>query len=277
MNQRAMRAIIYKDLKVVRQSSAVLIPLIIVPLVFMVILPGVGGVALANTDPESKAIQDFQEEAAPFFANVPDTINERLARYDNEVQRVTYIVFNLLFPPLYLLLPVMVANVIAADSFVGEKERKTLEALFYTPISDRELYLAKILGPWAAGIAIGWLGYMAFAFVATATTFSFMGEAFVLDLIWLILIVWVVPAVAGLGLGAMVLVSSRVSTFQEAYQLGAIVVLPLLLLLFAQIGGVLYFTPLIVLLIGALVWLLTIGLIWFGAQSFRRNELIARL
>ena len=75
----------------------------------------------------------------------------------------------------------------------------------------------------------------------------------------------------------MVLVSSRVSTFQEAYQLGAIVVLPLLLLLFAQIGGVLYFTPLIVLLIGALVWLLTIGLIWFGAQSFRRNELIARL
>ena len=277
MNQRAMRAIIRKDLKVVRQSLAVLIPLIMVPLVLLVILPGIGGILLANADPESETIQDFRDETATLFDNLPDTINERLEHYDNEVQRIAYIIFNLFFPPLYLLLPIMVANVIAADSFVGEKERKTLEALFYTPISDRELYLAKIIGPWVAGIAIGWLGYIAFAFVVTVTTLSFMGEAFVLDLTWLLLIVWVVPAAAGLGLGAMVLVSSRVSTFQEAYQLGAIVVLPLLLLLFGQIGGIIYFTPLFVLIIGAVVWLLTMGLILFGAQSFRRGELIARL
>lgn len=277
MNQRAMRAIIRKDLKVVRQSLAVLIPLIMVPLVLLVILPGIGGILLANADPESETIQDFRDETATLFDNLPDTINERLEHYDNEVQRIAYIIFNLFFPPLYLLLPIMVANVIAADSFVGEKERKTLEALFYTPISDRELYLAKIIGPWVAGIAIGWLGYIAFAFVVTVTTLSFMGEAFILDLTWLLLIVWVVPAAAGLGLGAMVLVSSRVSTFQEAYQLGAIVVLPLLLLLFAQIGGIIYFTPLFVLIIGAVVWLLTMGLILFGAQSFRRGELIARL
>ncbi|MFC1975594.1 ABC transporter permease subunit [Chloroflexota bacterium] len=277
MNQRAMRAIIRKDLKVVRQSLAVLIPLIMVPFVLLVILPGIGGVLLANADPESKTIQDFRDETAAFFDNLPETINERLEHYDNEVQRIAYIIFNLFFPSLYLLLPIMVANVIAADSFVGEKERKTLEALIYAPISDRELYLAKIIGPWIAGIAIGWLGYIAFAFVVTVTTLSFMGEAFILDLTWLLLIVWVVPAVAGLGLGAMVLVSSRVSTFQEAYQLGAIVVLPLLLLLFAQIGGIIYFSPLVVLIIGAVVWLPTIGLIWFGAQSFRRGELIARL
>lgn len=277
MNQRAMRAIIRKDLKVVRQSLAVLIPLIMVPLVLLVILPGIGGILLANADPESKTIQDFRDETATLFDNLPDTINERLEHYDNEVQRIAYIIFNLFFPSLYLLLPIMVANVIAADSFVGEKERKTLEALFYTPISDRELYLAKIIGPWVAGIAIGWLGYIAFAFVVTVTTLSFMGEAFILDLTWLLLIVWIVPAAAGLGLGAMVLVSSRVSTFQEAYQLGAIVVLPLLLLLFGQIGGIIYFTPLFVLIIGAVVWLLTMGLILFGAQSFRRGELIARL
>jgi ABC-type Na+ efflux pump permease subunit len=277
MNQRALRAIIRKDLKVVRQSLAVLIPLIMVPLVLLVILPGIGGILLANADPESETIQDFRDGTAAFFDNLPDTINVRLEHYDNEVQRIAYIIFNLFFPPLYLLLPVMVANVIAADSFVGEKERKTLEALIYAPTSDRELYLAKIFGPWVAGIAIGWLGYIAFAFVVTVTTLPFMGEAFILDLTWMLLIVWVVPAVAGLGLGAMVLVSSRVSTFQEAYQLGAIVVLPVLLLLFAQIGGIIYFSPVVVLIVGSVVWLPTIGLIWFGAQSFRRGELIARL
>ncbi|MBZ0294047.1 MAG: hypothetical protein K8L99_15910, partial [Anaerolineae bacterium] len=121
MNQRAMQAIIRRDLKVVLQSKAVLIPLIIVPLVILVILPGVGGVVLANTDSDSPAITDFRNEAAAFFDNLPDTINTRLERYDNEVQRITYLIFNLFFPPMYLLLPTMVANIIAADSFAGEK------------------------------------------------------------------------------------------------------------------------------------------------------------
>ena len=276
MNLRAMVAITRKDLIVVRQSPAVLVPLIVVPLLLLLILPAVGGVVLARTDPESGGIQDFRDETAAFFDNLPEAISENLASYDNEVQRVAYIVFNMFFPSLYLLLPVMVANVIAADSFVGEKERKTLEALFYAPISDRELYLAKIMGPWLAGIAIGWLGYIAFAVVVTVTTISFMGEALVLNLTWLLMIVWVVPAVSGLGLGAMVLVSSRVNTFQEAYQLGAVVVLPILLLLFGQIGGLVYFSAQVVLLVGLIVWLFTIGLVWYGAQTFRRSELIVR-
>ena len=193
------------------------------------------------------------------------------------MQRITYILFNMFFPSLYLILPVMAANVIAADSFAGEKERKTLEALLYAPTTDRELYLAKIAGPWVAGIAIGWLGYIAFALVVTATTFSYMGETFIIDGTWLLLIIWIVPAAAGLGLGAMVWVSSRVSTFQEAYQLGGMIVIPLILLILGQVGGVVYFSPLIVLIIGAVLWVPTLILIWYGARSFKRGELIARL
>lgn len=277
MNMRAMRAIMRKDLKVVRQSSGVMIPLIIVPLVFLVAIPGIGGLVLANVQLDSQSIQDFRDDSAAFFDNLPDPINERLEKFDNEVQRMTYIMFNMFFPALYLLLPIMVANVIAADSFVGEKERKTLEALLYTPVTDREFYFAKIGGSWAAAVAVGWLGYLAFTIVVTATTYSLMGEAFVLNLTWLLLILWVVPAVSGLGLAAIVLISSRVSTFQEAQQLGSVIVLPLLVLLFGQIFGILYFTPSFVVLIGALIWLFTLVLIWYGAKSFQRSELIARL
>ncbi|MCB9460259.1 MAG: ABC transporter permease subunit [Anaerolineaceae bacterium] len=277
MNTRAMWAIIRKDLKVVLQSKSVLIPLIMVPLILLVLMPGVGGLLLANADADSEMITDFRREAGAFFDNLPDTFSTRLDQYDNEVQRITYILFNMFFPSLYLILPVMAANVIAADSFAGEKERKTLEALLYAPTTDRELYLAKIVGPWVAGIAIGWLGYIAFALVVTATTFSYMGEAFIIDGTWLLLIIWIVPAAAGLGLGAMVWVSSRVSTFQEAYQLGGMIVIPLILLILGQVGGVVYFSPLIVLIIGAVLWVPTIILIWYGARSFKRGELIARL
>ena len=277
MNQRAMRAIIRKDLKVVLQSKAVLIPLIVVPLLLLMILPGIGGAVLANTDPDSAFIADFRDEAGLFFDNLPESMNERVESYDNEIQRITYVIFNLFFPTLYLLLPTMVANVIAADSFAGEKERKTLEALIYTPTTDRELYIAKLLGPWVAGVAVGLLGYVAFALIVTLTTFAFMGEAFILNATWVLLILWVSPAASGMGLGAMVLVSSRVSTFQEAYQLGGMVVIPLVLLLFGQLGGIVYFSPLVVIVVGAVLWLLTIALIWYGARTFERGALIARL
>jgi uncharacterized membrane protein len=75
----------------------------------------------------------------------------------------------------------------------------------------------------------------------------------------------------------MVLVSSRVSTFQEAYQLGSMVVIPLVLLLFGQLGGIVYFSPLVVMAIGALLWACTLALVWVGARTFKRGELIARL
>ncbi len=277
MNQRAMRAIIRKDLKVVLQSKAVLIPLIIVPLALLVILPGVGGALLASAGPDSAVIADFRDETGLFFDNLPASMNERVESYENEAQRVTYVMFNLFFPALYLLLPTMVANVIAADSFAGEKERKTLEALIYAPTTDRELYLAKLLGPWSAGVAVGVLGYLAFALIVTLTTYSLMGDVFILNATWLLLILWVSPAASGMGLGAMVLVSSRVSTFQEAYQLGGMVVIPLLLLLFGQLGGVVYLSPLVVIGVGAVLWLMTIALIWYGAHTFERGALIARL
>jgi len=277
MNQRTMRAVIRKDLKVVLQSKAVLIPLIMLPIILLVILPGAGGLMLANAEPDSEFIADFRDEAGLFFDNLPQSVNDRVERYDDEAQRITYVIFNLFFPAMYLLLPTMVANVIAADSFAGEKERKTLEALIYAPTTDRELYLAKLLGPWIAGVVVGLLGYIAFAIIVTLTTIGFMGEAFILNTTWLLLILWVSPAASGMGLGAMVLVSSRVSTFQEAYQFGGLVIIPLVMLLLGQLGGILYLSPMMIIGIGAVLWLLALGLIGYGAQTFERGALIARL
>jgi ABC-2 type transport system permease protein len=68
-----------------------------------------------------------------------------------------------------------------------------------------------------------------------------------------VLAVWVSPAVAGLGLGTMVLVSSRAQGFQEAYQVGAAIVLPIVLLLAGQATGVMYFSVGLVLLLGLIL------------------------
>jgi hypothetical protein len=85
------------------------------------------------------------------------------------------------------------------------------------------------------------------------------------------------PAAAGLGLASMVLVSTKVNTFQDAYQLGTLVVLPLMLLILGQIAGVIYLSAGFVFLAGLVLWLIDAGVLWFAARTFQRGEIIARL
>jgi ABC-2 type transport system permease protein len=121
------------------------------------------------------------------------------------------------------------------------------------------------------------LGSLLYGVVVNVAAYPVMERLFFPTPLWIVLIVWVAPAAAGLGLAAMVLVSSRVSSFQEAYQLGGVVVLPLVLLLLSQITGLLHLSPGLLLVGGLLLWIIDAGLLWYGARTFQRGELIARL
>jgi ABC-type Na+ efflux pump permease subunit len=273
MNWRAIRAIVRKDLKVVAQSKGVMIPLMVVPLVFLLLLPGGTALLLSNDD---LAAEGFNELEA-FLVNLPAGIQTELDQYESETQQLIHLVIIYQFAPLFLILPLMVSSVIGADSFAGEKERKTLEALIYTPTTNGELYLGKMLSAWLPAIAVALGGFVIYGVVVNATAWPVMGRAFFPNLMWIVLVIWVAPAAAGLGLAAMVLVSSRVRGFQEAYQLGSMVVIPIVLLMLGQVGGVLYFNIELVLILGLLLWGVDIGLLWYGARSFQRSELIAQL
>jgi ABC-2 type transport system permease protein len=106
--------------------------------------------------------------------------------------------------------------VIAADSFAGEKERKTLEALLYTPTTDRELLVGKMLSAWVPAVGVAWVSFVAYAIVANVAAWPVMGRVFFPTAMWIVLALWVAPALAGLGLTTMVLVSVRAQGFQDA-------------------------------------------------------------
>jgi len=272
MNWRAIRAIVRKDLKVVFQNKGVMIPMIVVPLVILGILPALSALVPLFEADLSSTLQDFRA----FLTNMPPGLQAELAGY-NEAQTVVVLLLVYMLAPMYLILPMMVSSVIAADSFAGEKERKTLEALLYTPTTDAELLLGKMLAAWLPALAIGWAGFVLYGTIANVAAWPTMGRLFFPNWMWIALALWVTPAVAGLGLGVTVLVSVRAQSFQDAYQMGAIVVLPIILLLAGQALGVMYFSTWLVLLLGLLVWAIDAVLIWFGARSFRRGELAARM
>lgn len=273
MNWRAVRAIVRKDLKVVSQSRAVVLPMVLVPVVLLVIIPGVAGFLALNTDINDPALSDL----TVMLERMPAGLLSEFEPLPSDSARLFVYTMVYAFAPMFLILPLMVANVIAADSFVGEKERKTLEALIYTPTTDQELYVAKLLSPWLAALATTAVGLLAYTLVVNLLGWPALGRVFFPNLTWIALAVWVAPAAAGLGLGAMVLVSSRVNTFQEAYQLGSIVVLPVVAVFIGQFAGVITFDLGFALAMGLALWLLDAAILWYGVRGFRRVSLLAQL
>jgi ABC-2 type transport system permease protein len=273
MNWRAIKALIVKDLRVVVQSKAVMIPAIIVPAIFIVVIPILFSFFLSNPELMGETNSDLE----PFLANMPASISADLAPFTELNQQFFYIMMVYQFATLFLIVPLMLANVIASDSFVGEKERKTLEALIYTPTTDLEIYVAKLLTAWIPALVITFISGIIYMIVVNLSGYSVMGQMILPTTLWVVLLLWVAPAAAGLGLSATVLVSSRVNTFQEAQQVGGVIVLPIVGLMVGQFSGLIYLSPTVLLIGGAILWLIDGALLWYGASTFQRGELIAKL
>jgi ABC-2 type transport system permease protein len=259
MNWNAVQAIVRKDLKVVIRNKAVSIPLIVLPVIFLVGLP-----AASVLMSKGGGMGDIQGMLAPLQA--------LLVGYDEGQMMAVYLLAYMAVP-LYVLLPLMVSIAGACDSFAGEKERKTLEALLYTPTTDWELLLGKLLSAWLPALGIAWGGFLLYTVSTNLAAWPVMGRLWFPTTMWVILAVWVAPAMAGLGVGAMVLISSRARTFQGAYQLAGLVVVPMILMFVFPLSGVMAFSAWLLALLGLVLWAIDAALIWFGWRNFRRTKL----
>ena len=149
--------------------------------------------------------------------------------------------------------------------------------MLHSSIADRDLFLAKFLGAFLPAVAVSWMGFLAFAVVANSIAWPVMERIFVPTKLWGVMIVWVAPAVATLGLPVMVRVSARTSTAQEANQLGGAVILPLIFLAVGQSTGLLLVDWPIAIAIGLVIWLVALFLLWGGIRRFTRDRLVAQV
>lgn len=262
-----VRAIMAKDLTAVRRSKAVVLPMVIVPALLLVVLPLLVGLA-------ARGAQGADVDG--FLRRLPAGVAGPITRLPEREQLVV-LVLGYLLAPLFLIVPLMVSSVLAADAFAGEKERRTLESLLHLPASDRELFLAKVGGAVVPALAVSWTGFALFAVVANTVAWPVLHRIFVPTRLWLVVIFWVAPAVAFLGLGVMVRVSARARTAQEANQLGGAVILPLIFLAVGQSTGLLLVTVPVAAAVGAAIWAVALLLLARGASRFTRDRVAARL
>ncbi|WP_340389448.1 ABC transporter permease subunit [Paenibacillus sp. FSL E2-0151] len=275
-NRQAIRALVRKDIRSVTASIQLWLPMLIVPLIIGIIMPSALLWAASRMELRSVGNISFLLESLDALTHggqIP-----QLASMPTDNHRIVYYLAMYMFAPLFLIIPVMASSILTANSFAGEKERKTLEGLLFTPISMDTLFKGKVLAALIPSILLSWVTFLIYGIIANILMYPMFGTLMFPNLNWIILVVWVVPACSLMVILLNVLISAKVRGFQEAYQLGGLIVLPLIALVAGQASGMLLIGPWMLLIIGAVLLLISLVLLrlvtsWNSRQQLAESQI----
>jgi ABC-2 type transport system permease protein len=180
------------------------------------------------------------------------------------------------FLVMFMIMPVSIPVAIAAYSIVGEKTTRSLEPLLATPITTEELLTGKALAAVIPAVVASWLSFFVFAIAVPLTGASPNVVSAVLSPTWLIAIMLVGPLMAILAVNFAILVSSRASDPRVAEQISMVIMVPVLVLLFGQVAGLLVVNAKLMLVVAAVIALVDVGVIYLGAQLFQRETILTK-
>lgn len=263
MISKAQRAIIKKDMREAMSNKMVKVALIIMPIAMVVFLPVLFTV-MGVLAPEELA------DLAPVLSLLPIPF-----AVDEIVKGAYYYIMNFMMPMFFLMIPIMAAAVSAGSSFVGEKERMTLETILFSPLTVNQLFAAKVLGALSVALivtGISFAGYIAIAIVGSVLIYG----SFVLSIpIWLVIMCLLVPSISLIGVTVMVLASARAKSFQEAQQYGALLILPIMLFfVLPQVTGLFVYGTGQLALLGAVFLVIALVLTRLASARFTPEKLL---
>jgi len=176
--------------------------------------------------------------------------------------------------PLFWIVTVALTATISADSFVGEKERDTLEPLLATPIRNGELFFGKLLTAVIPAVAGTWFGIAIFGWGAWRANSPYFPHFLLVDSDWVASIFLMVPLMAIMSAAVAALISTRVATYRAAYQLNGLVVLPVITLLVPQTVVLFFVTPNALAILGTGFIIVDAILVWTAVRIFDREQLL---
>lgn len=259
-------ALMRKDLRSVTQNRRMMTVLLVVPLVLTVAVPSIFILSL-RLDPKAAG------EMKALVHQLPPSLQ---AGAGGELERLLWLVVNRMMPPFFLTIPVMASSVMAASAFVGERERRTLETLLYAPLSLKEIFQAKIWAGVLVGAAVSLLSFAAMAAVVEAEAFFVTGRGVGLDVLWLVTLLLVAPALTLCVIGFTVRLSAKSATVEEAQQRTSFLTLPVMLLLVGQMGGVFMLDVRLMLAVAAAVVAAAVWTLRSAARHFTYEQLLGQ-
>jgi uncharacterized membrane protein SpoIIM required for sporulation len=167
--------------------------------------------------------------------------------------------------------PISFSLIIALESFVGEKERNSIEPILSMPLSDLELYLGKMLSSLLLPVGAAYLGIAVFL-----TTRLFTTPTWVPPLELAVLMILLTTFEALVMVAGAVVISSQTTSVRAANLLASFIIIPVALLI--QIESIVMFYA----EYRALWWfvfglaIVAIILIRMGLRIFNREDILSK-
>jgi len=181
-----------------------------------------------------------------------------------------------LFTVYFVIIAAVLPTIIASYSFVGEKLEKSLEPLLATPTTDGELLFGKSLAAFIPCVGATYIGALIFVIVIDAWSTINLGVFLIPNLYWAIVMGIVTPLACILSVETNVIISSRVNDIRAAQQLGAFVIMPLLLvLIFATTIQTFPLVTLALVLSGGLA-VADLVMFYLSKATFQREEILTK-
>ena len=255
-------ALIKKDMRNVTSNKQVFAVLLIVPIVLTIALPSIFVFVIS-----------FAPDAASDFQKLLDMLPAPNGEY-NQQQQIFGLILNQIMPSFFLIIPIMASSVMAANSFVGEKEKHTLETLLYSPLSLGHLFQSKILAGFSVGMMISYSSFAAMLLVMELEAFFLTGNLLLPAASWLAIMLLIAPAISLVAIAVTVRSSAKAQTIEEAQQRAVFLIFPILALLIGQFTGIILISAGLLWGVGIVLAALAILLVKGAAGNFTYEKLL---
>ena len=261
MNPERIRTVIDKEWAEVFKNRLVLFTVAFLPIVFTALPLGV--LAGTRTSGSSNGLGDLPPQFLAMCGGLAGS------------DCMQYFILNE-FMILFMIMPLIIPISIASYSIVGEKTTRSLEPLLATPISTVELLVAKGLAATIPAVLATWAGFTVFILLAPVFGASAGVIRQVLNPVWFLAVFVIGPLIAILAVNFAVLVSSRVTDPRVAEQISAVIIVPLLAVLFGQIAGIIVLNVSFMLVAVVVLVIIDIGVAFLGARLFQRETILTK-
>ena len=172
------------------------------------------------------------------------------------------------------MIPIMTASIMAGSSFVGEKERHTLETLLYCPITLRQIFRAKVLAAFFLSMAVSLGSFLVMCLVLETEAVLLLGSLLPPGANWLVTLFLLAPAVSLVAVTLIVRGSAKAKSVEESQQRAMFLVIPVVLLIVGQFSGAMLLNVWILLALAAVCALLAVLLFHRALRRFTYERVL---
>lgn len=258
-----------KDWKGTIHNKEILAAVIILPLIFTILLPSLMMIG-ALIDPSS-FITEYPG-ASTYIALL------NISHLNVHLQAAIFMI-KWMVVPFFLFIPGFTSSFISADSFAGEKERKTMENLALLPIKKMDLIIGKILTSFIPSLMISITCFFGMGLIVNLMLVPYLNGTLLIfmDLGDLLIGFLIAPLVSFLFIQVNVIISSRAKTVKSAQSIGGSLVVPLMALFIVQMINPAFLSPLIILILAVILVLLSIMFVRLANKLLNIERLILAL